>query len=54
MIWIKRIENERPRLACYRNTSEVREEKFLKMCERENKENQLNNAIKQTNKNEEN
>ena len=45
-----RIGSTQPRVVCYWNTSEVKEEKLKIHHERENKENQSNNAIKQTNK----
>ena len=48
MIWITRTESTRPRVVCYWNMSEVKEGKLE--YETENKENQSNNAIKQTNK----
>ena len=46
--WITRIENTGPRVVCYWNTSEVKDGKLKIHYERENKENQSNNAIKQT------
>ena len=49
MICITKIGSTRPRLVCYWNTSEVKEGKLKIHYERENKENQSNNEIKQTN-----
>ena len=50
MIWIKRIESKRPRLVLLEyKWSEIRRVKM--QYERENKENQPNNAIKQTGEN---
>ena len=49
MIWIKRIENKRPRVVCYWNMSEVKEEKLKwNMKGRSKKTSQSNNVIKQT------
>ena len=50
IIWITRIGITWPRVVCYWNTSEVKVGKLKIHYERENKGNQSNNGIKQTNK----
>ena len=48
MVWITRIESTQSRVVCYWNMSEVKEGKLK--YKKENKENQSNNKIKQTDK----
>ena len=43
MIGIKRIKSKGPRVVCYWNTREVKEEKIEMQYERENKENPSSN-----------
>ena len=49
VIWITRIGSTQPRVVYYWKTSEVKERKLKIHYERENKENQSNNVIKQRN-----